>query len=496
MRYNTATMQGWVRFAIRHARYTCTFLSLIILTGCAVTLPRAWRESLYGPEATPTPQLKTVPTAAPTEPVYTPTPPPTPTRLPTLTPLPTRTATVTVTPTATPAVAGLTLQQGATWYIGGRFVPYEGTEDTYISAWNRTANYADAPVISIRQGDIMAGLVYFHLGDLPANTPIYHADMSFYVGGRSNDTPMKIMMHAVLKPWLLKEATWLQAKQGLLWQNPGAGGESDRVAPPVGEVMADERGIWLTFDVTNLVKQWIANPQANQGVILTGEAVNAVQYDLISADSRDLHHRPRLMLTFPTGAIALGPANVPTPTPTSTPTVDSFRPEAVNLLRLLPQGSTVLARATGDIDNDGLLEISAAYRAPGERGLHMALFHYYGPTGGPGDYRLIWNSEELSGTTPLGIDLMHLTGQAEPEILVGVTNPAGAGRMLYVFTSRPVGYRLATPVGGYFDGKAFGEAGFELADVNGDGQVEILARHDHQVDIYAWDGANFALVQK
>ena len=51
-------------------------------------------------------------------------------------------------------------------------MPYNGTEDTYISAWNRSGNFATSPVLSVRQGDIMAALVYFYLGDLPPTLPI------------------------------------------------------------------------------------------------------------------------------------------------------------------------------------------------------------------------------------------------------------------------------------------------------------------------------------
>jgi hypothetical protein len=483
-------MWRWVIEGQRRSARLVLIAVLLLAAGCG-QLPREWRETIHGPDATPTPRLVTQPTPTPAPLLGVPTPPPAPTPLPTLTSAPTRTATITRTATATPVQATLTLQQGAPWYVNGAFRPYDGTEDTYISAWNRNANYADAPVVSVRQGDIMAALLYFNLGDLPRNMTVFSAEMSVYVSVRSNDTPMTITMRAVLKPWMEKEATWLSANEKLLWETPGALGETDRIERPVGEALVDERGVWVAFDMSQLVQTWLRDPQANQGVLLNGEAANAVQYDLTSADARDERHRPRLTLTFPTGAILLAPPKTPTPTIVATPTVDPSRPEVVDVQRLLPIGSTLLARAAGDLRSSGELDIAAAYRSADGRGVRLAIFTYLGLGDAAGDYRLLWNSAELPGAAPVSLDIADLTGDGVPEALLAVTSPTG-GKMLYVFVSRPAGYRLAVPVGGSFGGKDyFGESGFALADVNGDGKVEISASSGSQVETYAWDGVNF-----
>ena len=257
---------------------------------------------------------------------------------------------------------------------------------------------------------------------------------------------------------------------------------------------ANERAGWLTFDVTGLVGSWLKDPQANLGLLITGEATNAVQYDITSADSRDQQHRPRLTLTLPTGAILFGPRK--TPTPTMTPTVDVLRPESVDALRLLPRGSTLLARGAGNLLQNSAPEIVAAYHPPNSTDLRIAVFTYPSGTGAAGDYRLYWSSSELGGAAPVSVDIVDITGDGVPEIMLGAASPGGSGQLLFVFVRRPLDLRLAAPVGGHFDGKNYyGESGYDLADVNNDGRAEIRARHEGQVDIYAWDGVNFVALK-
>ena len=488
IRYNGHTMKRRLAWLMRG---WAVALLAATTAACAPSLPREWREAIGGPDATATPRLHLTLTPEPTFSMMgTPTPLAPPTPLPTLTTVPTRTATPTNTATPTPATASLTLQQGATWYVGGRMAPYTGVEDTHISAWNRNANYAAAQALSIRSGDIMEALIYFHLADLPDQVTIMHAEIALYVSGRSNDTPMTVAVRPVLKPWLLNEATWLAAQRDLSWQIPGAMGDSDRAEEPVANLEVTGSGAWLSFDATPLVQQWLRSPQTNQGIILTGNAANAVQYDLASADAQDSRRRPRLTLTFATGAIALGPARTASATPTIVPTADPSRPDSINVLPFLPQSSAIVARTSGDVDGDGVAEIIAAYRGQRETGVHLAVLQR-SAANGPVAYRLYWNSPSLAVQTPITIELRDVTQDGRPDMLVSGASPA-SGRSLYVVVRRPGDFRLVRPVGGYFGDKDyFGESGYDLVDAGG--RTSIATRHGDIVDTYTWDGANFTV---
>ena len=372
----------------------------------------------------------------------------------------------------------------------GRLTPYTGVEDTYISAWDRSANYAGAQTLGIRSGDIMEALLSFDLAGMAKSVTIERAEIAVYVSGRSNDTPMTVTVRSVLKPWLPPETTWLAAQRDLPWQIPGAMGDSDRAEEPVASMAVSSTGVWLSFEATSLVRQWLRSPDTNQGIILSGEAANAVQYDLASAGAPDERRRPRLTLTFPTGAIALGPARTPSPTPTGAPTADPSRPESVDVLPLLPLASTVVARTSGDIDSNGVAEIIVAYRGQDETGVRLAVLQRSAAKAAVG-YRLHWNSPLLVVQSPITLELRDLTGDSVPDILASGASQA-AGRSLYVIVRRPGDYRLINPVGGYFGDKGyFGESGYELA--NAGGRTDILAQHGNLVDTYTWDGANFSI---
>lgn len=477
-------------------------VALFALAACAAPLPRTLRERLYGPDPSPTPRLRLTPTARPGIAIPTAIAPGGPARPGTPTPAPSHTPTPTRTATPTPALERLTLQQGTTWYDGKQLTEYRGVQDTFISDWNRAGAPGQGQTLSVRQGEVMATLIYFDLSALPSSAEITSAELGLFVSSRSNETTMTLSAYRMLRAWQDSAATWSSAATGSAWEVAGARGATDHAAQPVAQTTVANRAVWVTLDVTDPVKRWIANPQENRGLLIAGQAANAVQYDFFSSQAQDMRRRPRLALSFPTGAIALSPPKVATPTPSATATPDRLRPETINLARLLPLGSSVLARAASDIGRDGPLEVVAAYRAAGESGVHVAVFHSYGETG---DYRLYWNSLALAtgraGATNL--DVVDITGDGEAEILLSVGPSAAERRSLYVFTGRPITYRMLSPVGGLCAGQDhFGDDGYSLAGgapPTDSAQVgtrpasapDILARCGQATQVYRWDGVNF-----
>jgi sugar lactone lactonase YvrE len=225
--------------------------------------------------ATPTPTITSTPTASPVPSV-------TPTATPTRTPL--ATATATPTPSATVVV----LQQG----LNG----YAGAQDTMLYAWNPDTNYGSEASLYVRSNDFQSPLLRFELLGIPADAIIDDATLSMYVYASSNPNLLVADVFPVLRPWVVTEATWVSATQTIAWDAPGCNGVGVDRGPFVVDVQGlDSVGHWYTFDIRELISEWLRTPQSNYGLIIKGREGAQVQYSFRSSDSPIQAQRPSLM---------------------------------------------------------------------------------------------------------------------------------------------------------------------------------------------------------
>ena len=249
------------------------------------------------------PQATATPTATPT-PTPTATPTPTVTPTPTITPTPTPTTdpfiwmqriplAMRAYPTATPPLTTLVLQQGSEGYLG--------VQDTYLSSWEDTTNYAAGEFLEVRSYDVKAPLLRFDLSLLPREARIARATLKLHVVDRSNANPIAVGAYNVLRSWSVTRTTWLQAAVGMPWGQPGCNGSADRYLTFEDEQSLSETGVWYGWDVTWLAQRWVFDPTTNHGVILKGSADPAdpkVEYIFCSSEFRSVDLRPRLEISY------------------------------------------------------------------------------------------------------------------------------------------------------------------------------------------------------
>ncbi|MGQ9567272.1 MAG: DNRLRE domain-containing protein [Anaerolineae bacterium] len=266
-----------------------------------------------------------LPAGAPV-PTTTPTATPTASAAPTVTPTasavpPTATPTPTASPTPTATglpPATLVLQQG----VAG----YTGTNDTFLSSWNPTRNYAGADYLGVRSLGVMGALVRFDVSQVPADATVVSATLSVYVRYRSNGNWMWLEAYDVYRDWVDAQATWYQARTGVNWGQPGCGDTStDRAGTPTDRAYMQADKTWYTLDITPLVQRWVQNAATNRGVFLWGNSSGSVEYDISSAEAEDPALRPKLTIAYRTSG---SPAPTPTPTQTPTPTATVPAPTA------------------------------------------------------------------------------------------------------------------------------------------------------------------------
>ena len=203
---------------------------------------------------------------------------------------------------------------------------YYASEDTYISQWHPTANYNRAHVLAVREGGICTSLLRFHLTVPRLRREILSASLNLYVCDRSNSGTLDAAVYKVHRGWVSSEATWEKAASSSNWDQPGCNGEgSDREALAADCVVLSALNRWFSFDVTDIVREWVANPASNSGLAIKGSGSTSVRYGFASSEYGDATFRPHLVVISvelpspqtPTSTATL--TGTPTPMPMSTP---------------------------------------------------------------------------------------------------------------------------------------------------------------------------------
>jgi hypothetical protein len=183
----------------------------------------------------------------------------------------------------------VTLQEGA--------AGYDGTSDTYVSAWANTTNYGTDTALWARQPAVKSPLVKFDLTGITGVTQLVEAKIGVYVTWSASN-PVTLASYQLLKPWSEGEATWMQAAAGASWEMPGAMGPSDRAATATDTLTASGGGTWAWFDVTELVQGWLDDPGTNHGVLILGSGNVNSELQAISSDFPLTWMRPQFRLQY------------------------------------------------------------------------------------------------------------------------------------------------------------------------------------------------------
>lgn len=314
------------------------------------------------PPPTPTPTLTRPPTSTPTRtPIPTQTCTPTRTPTGTITPptptntvvLPTRTPTRTLTPTTGPSRTPTnTPTQGPsptptvppTPFPGGHnlvalqqsLLGYLGTTDTYVSSYTPAGNYGLQANLVVKNDSVYEGLLRFDLGSVPSGTTINQATLRLYAYNRDKTGAMDVQIYGLLRAWVDTQATWNVAALNTPWGSSGANDvTTDRATQPSAVQNVSALSTWYEFDVTSLVRTWVADPQANYGVVLRGQGDLSLMYHFASSNHPTISFRPQLVLDY-TAPEGTTPAQ--TPLATSSPTQTSW-PSATSVASPTPSAT-------------------------------------------------------------------------------------------------------------------------------------------------------------
>ncbi|MCD6518678.1 MAG: DNRLRE domain-containing protein [Anaerolineae bacterium] len=237
---------------------------------------------------------------------------------PTISPTPTETGLPTATPTITPTPIVRTFQ-----YKAGE---YEGCYDSFLAAWDPTANYGHQGALSIRTAGVKRPVIYFDVSEIPAGVTIMDARLWLYTSHyKSHAQDMTVSVYGLKRPWSEMEVTWNQASSGVAWTQGGADDTlDDRDASPSGSELVSEMNAWYGFDVTSLVQAWVDGTRPNYGMLLLATG-NTVEMSFWSSEYSIENLRPKLVVQYTYGSVntpvPTSPQETVTPGASATPTM-------------------------------------------------------------------------------------------------------------------------------------------------------------------------------
>jgi hypothetical protein len=286
----------------------------------------------------------------PPTPTVTPTATRTVTSTPTRTPRHTNTPTQTSTPTITPIPHGT---PETVWFQKGVSpnTSYSGVEDTFLDSWLPDENLGAHVDMRLRHDGLKRPLIKFDLSQhVPHGSTIVEATLSLWLHSVPGD-PIDADVYRVNRHWEEMTATWDSP-----WQSGGCDAiPGDREETPAATARLRYTEMWVAWDVTGLVQEWVSGAAVNEGVLVLGTGEVYRQIYFRSSDFQNEGQRPNLIVEFYRPPPGPTPTNTGPPTPTSTAT---------------PLPGSIEGRVWHDMNSNGIME-------PGEPGLAGATIRLY-----------------------------------------------------------------------------------------------------------------------
>ncbi|NLS79073.1 MAG: DNRLRE domain-containing protein [Chloroflexi bacterium] len=207
------------------------------------------------------------------------------------------------------------LQQG--------FRGYDGTADTYMFSWGSALTPGAEETLQLTAGNVRHSLIQFDLTQIPAGAFNVRASLELYVA-KPGSKDLRLYAHRVLRAWSEEHASWRNATTSIPWAIGGCNGlGTDRAGEIAFSVTVTPKTGWVSFDLSELARLWLADPAENYGVLIRSTGEDGQTYSFVSSEGDDLTHRPRLVLGYdlpPTPTPTFTATFTPTPTPTDTHT--------------------------------------------------------------------------------------------------------------------------------------------------------------------------------
>jgi hypothetical protein len=173
-------------------------------------------------------------------------------------------------------------------------------KDAWLNSSKSSLNYGSDPALHVAESGINRALLAFSLDRLVPGSHIVSASLELYATGVNSAG--NIQVHAMNTAW--KEgscagtgcsadgATWATKDGVAAWATPGGDYDPGSAASRQVATVND----WHRWDITGLVREWLAGVRPNDGLLLKSDPGVDITY--ISSQSTDVIHQPRLVIEY------------------------------------------------------------------------------------------------------------------------------------------------------------------------------------------------------
>lgn len=169
------------------------------------------------------------------------------------------------------------------------------TTDTTLRADDPATGYGGDDIVGIDADPVHIGLLRFDLTTLPADAEVLEAELDIFSSNPIETGAYQI--HAMAVPWDEGDATFDDARTGVPWPAPGAGGNSF-AATLIGALQATEIAPYTVPLAIPAVQTWVSAPGQNQGMRWSSSSPDGRGGNFPSSESLLDEKRPLLRITW------------------------------------------------------------------------------------------------------------------------------------------------------------------------------------------------------
>ncbi|MCX6750096.1 MAG: DNRLRE domain-containing protein, partial [Candidatus Pacearchaeota archaeon] len=168
-------------------------------------------------------------------------------------------------------------------------------KDAYINGGAKNTNYGSETTIDVNYAtnNRYRGLIEFDLSEVDSAANIANASLTLYLSTKGIGTNIPINMQRINNSWTEGKVTWNNRSENQTWDSEG--GDFDSFIWATKTVSTE--GIFYTWDITQLVQNWVNETYENYGIILMGDVGDGT-WQFASSDDTNATRRPQLNITY------------------------------------------------------------------------------------------------------------------------------------------------------------------------------------------------------